>query len=191
MPISQERILWNKRYSDPAYVPDWAPDVVLARSLPGLPRGRALDVGSGLGANSLFLAKRGYQVDAVDMSDVAVERLRRAADSEGVLDHLHLMLKDMRTLKLEPEKYDLVICFRFFFADLAPRLIEALKPGGALLCRAFTTGHLRHNPDWPADRCVAPGELQRLFSALESESYEETDGQDEAYALLVGRKHAG
>ncbi len=190
MPSLSDRIRWNRRYSDPSFIPDWAPDVVLAQKISDLPKGRALDMAAGVGANSLFLAKRGYHVDVLDMSDVAIETLRRAGDAEGVSGRLELIRSDARDASLPRETYDLVICFRFFFPNLAGRLIDTLKPGGVLISRAFTTRHLRYKPDWPMDRCVAPGELPGLFAELESMTYEEADGPNEAFALFLGRKPA-
>jgi 2-polyprenyl-3-methyl-5-hydroxy-6-metoxy-1,4-benzoquinol methylase len=35
--------------------------------------GRALDLACGLGGNAVFLARRGFEVDAVDISEVGIE----------------------------------------------------------------------------------------------------------------------
>ena len=188
MPLSLDRVRWNQRYSDASFVPDWAPDVVLAQRLPDLPKGRALDVACGVGANSLFLLKRGYEVHALDMSDVAIESLRRAASSECVLERLEIELSDLREKEFEREAYDLIVCFRFFIADLAPRLVAALKPGGSLLCKVFTTTHLQTHPHWPKERVVAPGELPTLFSELDSVAYEESTVPENACAIFLGNK---
>ena len=188
LPLSPDRVRWNQRYSDASFVPDWAPDVVLAQRLPELRKGRALDVACGVGANSLFLLKRGYRVHAMDMSDVALERLRRAASSEGVLEKLEIELADIREKELEQDTYDLIVCFRFFISDLAPRLVAALKPGGTLLSKVFTTAHLQAHPNWPKERVVAPGELPSLFAGLDSVAYEESTTPANACALFIGKK---
>jgi cyclopropane fatty-acyl-phospholipid synthase-like methyltransferase len=46
--------------------------------------GRALDLGTGEGADAIRLAKLGYEVDAVDLSAVACEKVERFARAEGV-----------------------------------------------------------------------------------------------------------
>jgi len=46
--------------------------------------GRALDLGAGEGADSIRLARLGYQVDAIDASAVACEKAERFARAEGV-----------------------------------------------------------------------------------------------------------
>ena len=69
-PVKPDRIKWNKRYSekDPG---QRIPRIVRAY-IDRAPAGRALDIACGTGAVSLFLAERGYTVDAVDISDVAL-----------------------------------------------------------------------------------------------------------------------
>ncbi|MBD3647070.1 MAG: methyltransferase domain-containing protein, partial [Pseudomonadales bacterium] len=47
-------------------------------------RGRCLDVACGLGGNSLWLAKQGLEVDAWDISEVAIEKLNRFAEQQGL-----------------------------------------------------------------------------------------------------------
>ena len=49
----------------------------------GLPPGRALDVGCGEGADAIWLARSGWTVSAIDISDVAVGRARTAAELAG------------------------------------------------------------------------------------------------------------
>ena len=49
-----------------------------------LPPGRALDVGCGSGRDAVYLAKRGWQVTAVDLVDAAIARARQRAAQEGV-----------------------------------------------------------------------------------------------------------
>ncbi|MCB0001266.1 MAG: methyltransferase, partial [Anaerolineae bacterium] len=46
--------------------------------------GRALDLGAGTGYVGLYLAQRGWQVDAVDVSPRAVELVKRNADRTGL-----------------------------------------------------------------------------------------------------------
>ena len=58
-------------------------DVVLAE-VPGLTPGRALDVGCGEGADAIWLAREGWDVTGLDVSEVALDRARDAAAAAGV-----------------------------------------------------------------------------------------------------------
>lgn len=68
---------WDERYSGSNAVWSGNPNPQLVAEAAGLAPGRALDVGCGEGADSLWLAEHGWQVTAVDFSKVA---LRKASD---------------------------------------------------------------------------------------------------------------
>lgn len=76
---------WDARYSerDDAM---WSgrPNGRLLTEVAGLTPGRALEVGCGEGADAIWLARRGWTVTAIDISDVAVSRAREAAKLAGV-----------------------------------------------------------------------------------------------------------
>ncbi|WP_017584693.1 class I SAM-dependent methyltransferase [Nocardiopsis ganjiahuensis] len=58
--------------------------VALVEGDDALPSGRALELGCGTGTNALYLARHGWEVSAVDMVDLAVERARDRAREAGV-----------------------------------------------------------------------------------------------------------
>lgn len=83
-----DRERWNGRYAAGEYGERRWPSDFLKESLDRLPRGRALDLACGLGRNARFLAENGWQVDAVDVSDVALrkaETLARGPTFDGLL----------------------------------------------------------------------------------------------------------
>src|SRR5690349_17507776 len=49
-----------------------------------IPAGRALELGCGTGTNAVYLAQRGFEVTAADLSPLALDRARQRADSAGV-----------------------------------------------------------------------------------------------------------
>ncbi|EOM76346.1 class I SAM-dependent methyltransferase [Rhodococcus rhodnii] len=100
--------------------------------------GRALDVGCGEGGDAIWLAHAGWQVTAVDVSAVALERARGAAQAAGVADAIEFVQADLATW--EPAgSFDLVsACFFHSEIELARmeilrRLAATLTSGGALL----------------------------------------------------------
>ena len=64
--------------------------------------GRALDIAAGRGRNSLFLAELGFEVDAVDVSDVAVETVARHAREQHQSEHQHPQVTASYTTHLCP-----------------------------------------------------------------------------------------
>ncbi len=75
---------WDARYSETGGA-KWSgrPNGRLLAEVTSLTPGRALDVGCGEGADAIWLARRGWTVTAIDISDVAVSRAREAAELAG------------------------------------------------------------------------------------------------------------
>lgn len=195
-----DRDKWNQRYRDGAYVARKHPSALLAEWLPRLtPPGRtprALDIAAGSGRNALYLARQGWKVWAVDISDVALWQLRAAADDEN-LDitciEQDLEVDDLRFDAIAAEgTLDLAIVIRYTNLPLVGRLPEVLAPGGHLLVES----HLVTDADvvGPSDRRfrVAPGTLRSAAATLEIVQYEEgivedPDRRRAALARLIAR----
>lgn len=108
------------------------------------PSGRALDMGTGTGVGAVFLARRGWQVVAVDLNPEAV----RCARINALLNRLENRI-DVRQGDLfgpvEGERFDLILFNPPFFRgepkglfDLAWRSIDVLERFAAGLPQALT-----------------------------------------------------
>jgi tellurite methyltransferase len=75
----------------------------------GQPRGRALDLGAGEGPDSIRLALLGYQVDAVEISEVAADKIKAFAADAGVGGSVNVMVGDIAH-HIPAGPYDVVIC---------------------------------------------------------------------------------
>lgn len=115
-----------------------SPELVSALDDGWLPRaGRAVDLGSGLGSEAGYLARRGWQVIGLDLSEVAVGRA--AAEHGGAA----FLRADVRRLPFARHSLDAAVdrgCFHYLAPDDRPRycaeLRRVLRPGGKLLLRA-------------------------------------------------------
>jgi len=117
---------------------------------------QALDIACGNGRHSKYLASLDFEVDALDISSVAIEQL------QGI-PHIHAKQVDFDTYTLEKNKYDLIVCTYFLERKLFPQMIEALKPNGIILMETFL--HHEDNertPSNPAFR-LNEGELEVYF----------------------------
>jgi len=152
---------------------------------------RALDVACGDGRNARWLAELGFAVDAVDVSDVAIGALRRAAEERG-------LAVDARVLDLEQDalpvgEHDVVVCMHFLQRDAFGSLQAALRPGGVLLYETFTRDHVevlgrRFDPAFVLER----NELLHAFAGLHVRHYREgvieRDEQARAVASLLAQR---
>ena len=77
---------WDARYVERDGA-RWSgrPNGRLLAEVAGLTPGRALDVGCGEGADAIWLARSGWTVTAIDISDVAVSRARKAAELDPIV----------------------------------------------------------------------------------------------------------
>ncbi len=75
---------WDERYADSELVWSAGPNQFVADALADLPPGRAVDLAAGEGRNAIWLAQQGWQVTAVDFSQVALDKGRRVAGDAAV-----------------------------------------------------------------------------------------------------------
>ncbi|WJW75629.1 methyltransferase domain-containing protein [Thiohalobacter sp. IOR34] len=126
--------------------------------------GRALDLACGRGGNALYLAARGFEVSAWDVSPVAIGQLRSRAAAGGLA-----LQAEVRDVLAEPpavRHFDVIVVSRFLERALAPALIAALRPGGLLYYQTYVREAVDDaGPRNPAYR-LAPGELLELFAPL-------------------------
>ena len=135
-----QRDQWDSRYASSERLFSAEPDGSLVELVQDLPPGRALDVGAGEGRNSLWLARRGWDVTAVDHSRVALERLEAGAARDGL--SVTTALADMNEYFVGGERFDLVVLANLHpdpdeRATLLAAAAAALKPGAHL----FLVGH--------------------------------------------------
>lgn len=129
--MADDRSRWNEKYADTEFeLPD-DPIPELERRIDTLPNGRALDIATGTGRNALFLADRGYKVDAVDVADEALAIARQRAEECGV--DVNWIRADLAEFDPEPEAYDVITVSFFAALEHLPELKEALSPGGILV----------------------------------------------------------
>lgn len=81
--LISESTQWDQRYSGAGQVWSGDPNGALVDEVAGLGLGRVLDVGCGEGADAAWLSLRGWDVTALDVSGVALDRARTHADNAG------------------------------------------------------------------------------------------------------------
>lgn len=93
-------------------------------------RGRALDLACGTGRHSLYLAERGWQVVAVDSSDVSLEMLSREAEAKSVSINTRLADLEKNEFSIEPDAYDLIVDCCYLYRPLFLAIRAGVRQGG-------------------------------------------------------------
>ena len=184
--MKEDKQRWNEKYQV-APMPSETSDI-LKENMHLAKRGRALDIACGTGRNTHFLADEGFYVDAVDLSDYALDKIRTDKN-------INKIDADLDSYVFEEDAYELILKVNYLDRKMFPRIIKALKRGGIFIYETFVktpTGEGYHNPTNP-DFHLDLDELPKAFSELEIISYKEQDainlrGEKVRVASFVGRK---
>jgi SAM-dependent methyltransferase len=127
---------WDERYAEQDRLWSGQPNGSLVAEVAGLAPGRVLDVGCGEGADAIWLARNGWDVTALEVSGVALERAAgHARDAGADVRWVHAGLAEAA---LAPSSFDVVSAQYFVLqrtSDAAAEraLLAAVAPGGVLL----------------------------------------------------------
>lgn len=136
--ITDPAAFWEHRYSSRGQVWSGKPNAALERETAELAPGTALELGSGEGADAVWLARQGWQVTAVDISPSALALGEATAREAGVADRITWVQADL--VDWEPTaSFDLVTSaflhspVEFARETVLRRTAGAVSPGGVLL----------------------------------------------------------
>jgi SAM-dependent methyltransferase len=155
---------WDGRYSSADRLWSGDPNPALVEEVSALPPGRALEAGCGEGADSIWLARRGWTVTGTDVSQVALDRAAGHTPPE-LAGRITWRRTDVLDRVPETAAHDLVFSAflhlpspvrRQVFAGLA----EAVAPGGSLVL-------VLHHPRDLADGLVPRPPEPDLFCTAE------------------------
>ena len=186
----QDRDKWNQRYAEDSYHKN-NPVVLLEDWLAKLPVGKALDVACGAGRNALFLAKAGFQVDAIDISPEGLHKARQQARSQGL--DVNWIEHDLDQAFRFDTDYDLIVVMWYVNLALISRLCGCLAAGGYLLCEEHLITDQEVIGPTSSNYRVAPGALRGAVSGVDVLLYEEiiensSAGEQVASARVVAKK---
>jgi hypothetical protein len=136
---------WNDRYTSDAYIYGEAPNGFLAEVTGHIPVGSVLCLAEVEGRNAVHLALQGFQVTAVDQSEVGLAKAHRLAKARGV--ELKTVVQDIQSYHIIPGAWAGITAI---FAHLPPPLrakvhaeaVLGLQPGGVFILEAYTPAQL-------------------------------------------------
>ena len=166
-----DRDFWERRWAQalrehPDAVANRPPNAHLVAAARDLPPGRALDAGCGHGAETIWLAARGWRVTAVDFSATALEQGRSTSEVLGaeVAARVDWIEADLGRWQPPAGRFDLVSCLYVHVAgsvgEMVSRLGRGVAPGGTLVL----VGHLPVDPA-TGEPSPAAGQVQVTVDA--------------------------
>lgn len=183
--------MWDERFSQPGFAYGQEPNDFLVAWAHEIPQGPVLSLAEGEGRNAVFLARRGFRVNAVDQSGVGLDKAAQLAARHGV--KLELIQHDLSTYELGQETYSGLVSI---FCHLPPeameslhhRCVQALKPGGVLILEGFSVRQGKYGSGGPHDAaCRFTTEMMRTqLAGLHMQICRQVDRR-----LQEGRHHQG
>lgn len=171
MGMSEAERAWEEHYGERDRVWSGRVNARLVEVVEPMRPGRALDLGSGEGADAFWLAERGWHVTAVDISQTALDRAAVEAATRKLVDLIDFQRHDL-TQSFPAGVFDLVSA-QFLHspvpmdrAKLLRRAADAVAPGGTLLIVDHAAAppwasKLDHHHEFPsAEQVVASLNLQ-------------------------------
>lgn len=161
---------WNAFYASNSNPYGTEPSKFLKEFLPYLNKGKVIDAACGTGRNAAYLAENGFNVSALDFSEMALEKANK--DNSNI----EYKKQDLDFYLSPIMSFDSAICIDYRANQrLLDDLKKGLQIGGTLLLEAYTYEHLKKfSPnDMTIDECYKPFELARLLKAWNLLYYDE------------------
>jgi len=159
-PLQRLQAFWDERYAADEFAYGTAPNEFLVQMSARIPaRGRVLCVADGEGRNSVWLAQRGMQVMAVDVSERGLCKARELAQKVQVT--IETAVADVTRFDLGSARWDAIISIFLHLPARARRALHArclaaMKPGGVFIYEAYGREQLRFNTGGPKEIELLP-----------------------------------
>lgn len=145
---------WNKRFNTNEYVFGKEPNEFFKQELDKLKPGKILFIAAGEGRNAIYAAKNGWQVDAIDYSEIAKEKALKLASENNV--KINYRIVDVFDYSFPLSTYDAIVNIQFHSPEqirdeFNSKLIAALKPEGKIILQVFDKEQIKKNTGGPKD----------------------------------------
>jgi len=129
----KDQTKWNTKYqTTPTLMQYREPSQKFQDLIKTFNHGKALDIACGTGKNSLYLAKCGFEVDAFDISDVAI-----ASINKKKIPNITTKVLDLEGFKPIENHYDLIVMTNYLDRDIIPNLLHSLHINGILYIETY------------------------------------------------------
>lgn len=183
--------MWDERFANEEYAYGTEPNDFLAKHAARIPRGRVLCLADGEGRNGVWLAEQGYEVTAVDLSAVGLEKARQLAASRKV--SINTIQADLGEFNISPNEWEGIVAI---FCHLPPTVrhhlyqqaVTGLRPGGVFLLELYTPKQLAYNTGGPrvVELLATLEDLRQDLDGLQFEIAQEVERE-----IHEGRYHQG
>lgn len=181
----EDQLKWDKKYTENEKLLGFRePSPLLIQYQTQALGTKALDIACGTGRNTLYLASKGFEVDALDISAVALQELTQHMQKATDLSFIHTQLVDLDSYTPVDSHYDLIIQTNFLDRRLISLLGESLTKGGILIIETYMLDPENEKKGSNETYLLKPAELPTYFDEhYEILFYDEFWNQGENYRM--------
>lgn len=188
--------IWNEKFSAEEYLYGKEPNQFLKEELSNLEKGKILFLGEGEGRNAVYAAKLGWQVDAVDSSEIGKQKALRLAEENNVT--INYIIDDIFNFNSD-DKYDAVVLIFLHVHDelkeqLHNKVISLLNKNGVVILEAFEKEQIKYKSGGPKDlnmlydlQTIAEDFIELEFEKFSKEEVELNEGTGHIGKAIVVR----
>ena len=187
--------MWDQRYSEQGFAYGTVANDFIKDQYSHIPKGgKVLCLAEGEGRNAVFLALQGYQVTAIDLSEVGLAKAQQLAEQHGV--KISTQVADLADYHFAEQVWDGIVSISAHMPSALRKQVHAqighsLKKDGVFILEAYTRQHLELEgrggpPASQTDLFMSLAELKIELADLELVSGTETQRH-----ICEGKYHQG
>lgn len=139
---------------------------------------KVLDLGCGQGKEAFFLAKKGFDITAVDSSKIAIKQIKEKTRNNKL--PINAIYCDAANYKIKNSEYDIIAAMNVMqflekeeVVNLIKNIKTSLKNNGLIVLSAFTTKDASRQSKKKLRYYFKPGEMKRYFKDFKILYYSE------------------
>lgn len=182
---------WDKKFGSKDYFYGTEPNAFVKEQLQKLKQGKVLFLAEGEGRNSVYAAKLGWEVDAVDFSISGKKKAEQLAAENNV--KINYLICDLNKFEFKDNYYDVIVNTFFHTTEesrisIHSKVKSSLKSGGKYILEAFDKDQIKRNTGGPKN-------IELLYSLEEINNdfhdYDFIHFSKEEIKLREGNGHEG
>lgn len=187
--------MWDERYSGAEFAFGTEPNDFLRETFDQIPEGgHVLCLAEGEGRNAVFLAEQGFDVTAMDISEVGLNKARKLAKERSVI--IDTQVADLADYNFGQDKWDAIVSIWAHVPETVrqyvhTQVVTALKLNGVFIAEAYTMKQLETDAVGgpSASQSERFGSLQHFQNELAE--LKQTIGTETLRMVSEGERHQG
>jgi len=157
--MEKDKEKWNKKYAQkPQLLSKREPSKFVKKYAPLAPTKMALDIACGGGRHIFYLRDLGFRIDGIDISNIAINKLKKSVDSS-----VNLIEADLDNYQFKKNSYGFIVKANFLDRSIIERAKDALIDGGIFIVETYVEDKNNEKQNSNPDFLLKKDELKEIF----------------------------